>query len=250
MKYYPIIILLCCFNYSYAQINFQKKEKNKIEISIGLDVTKRKSVKYFDNDTTQSIPVGDDAEFKRNHVAISLAIKKHIDHQLILKTEIRYKLWGFKESFKVPSNLNVIGYGFKTNVINLDASLNLSRRIQFFPKFELRPSIGFTVFYPLSASQDSNVYDGFNQINDNLHYTGKAFKSGYNIGSEFDYILLDRMSITLKALYYSPFNNTYNWQYGMRVEATQNPWRKWKIKNDGFYIGLGLNIALRKNYTF
>jgi len=74
-------------------------------------------------------------------------------------------------------------------------------------------------------------------------------KSGLNIGTELSYKISNRLSFTFSCLYYSPFNNTYGWHHADRIAATNYPWRKYQKKDDGLYLGMGLDISLRKHYS-
>ncbi|HOZ51638.1 MAG TPA: hypothetical protein PLU17_07270 [Chitinophagaceae bacterium] len=233
---------------AYSQKDITIHKKNKFEISLKLDVTKRKSNQYYNNDTIDYSNIYRDPAFKsiNNYLAIHLGIKKYLPHQLILNAEFRYKLWGFKEYFQVPnlpSSYNQISYGFSVTVINLDWSLSLLKRIIVHPKFEIRPRLGFTMFHPLTTGRDSNAYT-LNIAGANTHYKGQKLKTGYNIGTEFNYKLSHKLSFTFSTLYYSPFNNTYNWLHSERINGSNYPWIKWAKKNDGFYFGLGIDINL------
>ncbi|MNS07747.1 hypothetical protein D3C72_391980 [compost metagenome] len=228
--------------------------KKRVEFGLKFDVTKRHSNEYFNNDTTNyGHFVPDPAyAFKDNFQAINFNLKYYYPKYFIVLYEFRWRIDGFKGLINIPDSRGLSHYGllgYRSTIANLDLNISLMRRFKF-KSFEFRPKAGFHLFCPNLISNsgvDSNIYQNFGETEYNINYQGSILKFGYNIGSELCYKLSRTIHFNLTATYYSPFNNTYGWHRGERVAGSQYPWHKWRIKNDGFYIGLGVSIDLRKN---
>lgn len=253
LKLILIILLMLVSKISSSQTP-HRIEKNKIEISIKLEGTKRKSDKYFDSDTnTYTLEQRDPEKYYKNnnYLAGSIGIKKYYPKHYILSSEFRYKLWGFKEYFLTPykGSGSAISYGFSSTVFNIDLSVSLLKRIEFYKRFELRPRIGLTLFYPFTKGFDSTVYYNFGNTEFNNYYLGNTLKLGMNIGLELNYKITNRIAFTTSFIYYTPFNNNFGWTHAERVVGTQYPWRKYRKKNDGLYLGFGVNYSLRRLFN-
>lgn len=247
----PFALLFICFSNIQAQeIIYTRK---KIELSIKIEGTKRKSHKYFDNDTSSYTQ--EQLNFgkynKNNFLAGNISFKKYFSQRIIISSEFRYKLWGFKEYFLIPNMASngPISFGYSITLINIDLSLNVLKRIKLHERIEARPRIGITLFYPLTKGSDTTRYAGFDTYQYNNYYKGNKLKTGVNIGTELNYKLSNRFSLTFSCLYFSPLNNTYGWQHADRLAGTNYPWRKYQKKNDGLYLGAGLDFSLRKHYS-
>ncbi len=242
---------------SLGQSNFRTRYKHgRTEFGITIEQAHREANRYFNNDTTDlSNDPLQNTPFKNNYAAVNFHWNKFFPKNWILKYEFRYKLWGFQDWFintarKYP-NGTYDHIGFYQRLFNVDMSISLMKRYMW-RRWEARPRAGFSLFSP---SIDRGFYDTTIYENDgygtefNLTYVGSDLKIGFNVGAEFCYHLSQRIDFTLSTNYYCPFNNTYNWHYGVRAKNSINtPWWKYKIKVDGFYVGLGVNIAL-KNYN-
>ncbi len=248
-----ILILILVSKISFTQKKSELIPKNKIEISIRLEGTKRKSDKYFDNDTNtytaeQKYP---EKYYKNNnYLAGNIGIKKYFPKHYILSSEFRYKLWGFKEYFLTPyyGSGSAISYGFSYTLFNIDLSINIQKRFILYKRLELRPRIGLTIFRSLTKGFDSSVYYNFGNSEYNNYNLGSPYKIGMNFGSELIYKVTNRISLNTSFVYYTPFNNSYGWTHGERIAGTEYPWRKYRKKNDGIYLGFGIDFSLRKYY--
>jgi hypothetical protein len=240
----PIIIILLVSKLAFTQTS-SKLEKNKFEISIKLEATKRKSDKYFDNDTNMyTIDQKKPEKYYRNnnYLAGNIGVKRFYPKHFIISTEFRYKLWGFNEYFLSPYQ----SYGFSYTLFNMDLSFTIQKRFILYSRLEIRPRIGITIFRTLTKGFDSTVYYNFEISEYNNYYLGSPYKIGMNMGPELNYKIVNRVSFTASFVYYTPFNNNYGWTHGERVAGTQYPWRKYRKKNDGLYLGFGMDYGLTK----
>lgn len=227
-----------------------KSQRN--EVCIKVENASRKSYKYFDNDTsTYTAKELEFAKYSKNRFpAINISYKHYIPKKIIIFSEFRYKLWGFEEYFPVPYRgiTQEYSHSFAITFFNLDVSIGIYKRINLHKRFEFRPRASLTCFVPFSKGlNDSIVHQSFGgKSEDNEHYKGKKIKIGGSVGSDLVYKFSRRFHLNLSCNYYSPFNNTYNWQLSYRVKGLENPWRKYKKKNDGLYFGLGIDLTLGK----